>query len=172
MSTSSISSASSANSLKIGGLASGLNTDEIVDAMLLSSKNRINAQQQKVTKLEWKQEAYQGFTKQLLEFQTKYLDRTSSTNATNDKFFTSFSATASSTAVKVSGNLQEAANITINSISQIASNASLSGSMLNTNLTLDMTGTTPITDELLNEKTISFNLNGVTKNISLTGGAT
>jgi flagellar hook-associated protein 2 len=107
----------------IGGLASGMSTDELIEKMTALSRQRITQQEQSVQKLLWKQDAYRSVTKSLMEFRTKYLDILSPTNfkssslfstirASVDESVTAFTATAAAGAA--SGSMY------VNKIEQLA----------------------------------------------------
>ena len=57
MSDSTNSTSSLFSGLRMGGFATGLDTESLVKAMATTSKSRLNRQQQKYDTLSWKQEA-------------------------------------------------------------------------------------------------------------------
>ena len=63
-----------ANSLRIGGLNSGLDTEAIVNAMSASTKLRITTNQRKVMKLQGQQAAYRQIIDKFNGFKNKYFD--------------------------------------------------------------------------------------------------
>lgn len=148
----------------ISGLVSGLDTEEIVNSMTLATQQKITKQEQKLQLLEWKQTAYQSVTTALKEFQTKYLDVLSSTNFTSSTMFSTIAASSSSSAVSVEATSSAAAgSITINSITQTATNAKYVGA---TGVTDDLGGT--VTDySNLSDKSFLLTRDGVTKTITL-----
>ncbi|MGD9475592.1 MAG: flagellar filament capping protein FliD [Eubacteriaceae bacterium] len=148
----------------ISGLVSGLDTEEIVNSMTLATQQKITKQEQKLQLLEWKQTAYQSVAKALKEFQTKYLDILSSTNFTSSTMFSTIAASSSSSAVSVEATSSAAAgSITINSITQTATNAKYVGA---TGVTDDLGGT--VTDySNLSDKSFLLTRDGVTKTITL-----
>ena len=64
----------SSSVLRFSGMNSGLDTESIVNAMTAATKLKITKQNRKAITLKWKQEAYQGITTKLTDFQNKYLD--------------------------------------------------------------------------------------------------
>jgi len=107
-----------------GGLVSGMDIDELVYSLTSASRQRILSQQQKVQKLQWKQEAYRSVTTALREFQSKYLDVLSATNFRSASLFNTVKASASSDAVTVSATANASAgSITIDSVTQLATSA-------------------------------------------------
>jgi flagellar hook-associated protein 2 len=132
--------------------------------MTLATQQKITKQEQKLQLLEWKQTAYQSVTTALKEFQTKYLDVLSSTNFTSSTMFSTIAASSSSSAVSVEATSSAAAgSITINSITQTATNAKYVGA---TGVTDDLGGT--VTDySNLSDKSFLLTRDGVTKTITL-----
>lgn len=126
----------------IGGLVSGMDIDELVENLTARSREKITKQQQLVQKLEWKQTAYRSVTKALNEFQSKYLDLLSATNFRSKSFFNTVKAFSSSDAVTVVGtnSAATAGSITINSITQLATNQTIeSGTAVSRPLTTSNT---------------------------------
>ena len=90
------STTSSSNTLRFSGMNSGLDTESIVNAMTAATKLKITKQNRKAITLKWKQEAYQGITTKLTDFQNKYLDMLNSkVNLKSKSAFTKYSATVS-----------------------------------------------------------------------------
>lgn len=90
------STTSSSNTLRFSGMNSGLDTESIVNAMTAATKLKITKQNRKVITLKWKQEAYQGITTKLTDFQNKYLDMLNSkVNLRSKTTFTKYNATVS-----------------------------------------------------------------------------
>ena len=84
----SLSGVSSSNTLSslmnsanmISGLASGLDTESMIESLVQSYQTKINTLNQQVTKTEWKQDAYRSIISNLVGFNSKYTSYTSSTN--------------------------------------------------------------------------------------------
>ena len=86
----------SSSVLRFSGMNSGLDTESIVNAMTAATKLKITKQNRKAITLKWKQEAYQGITTKLTDFQNKYLDMLNSkVNLKNKSTFTKYGATVS-----------------------------------------------------------------------------
>ena len=90
---SSVSSLSSTSSLYgnrnvLSGLASGLDTESMIENMVSGTKAKITSLQQKRTTWEWKQEAYRNIIDLMVDFTQKYTSYTSSTNLLSSSFFT------------------------------------------------------------------------------------
>ena len=73
----------------ISGLASGLDTEGMIESLVQSYQNKINTLNQKITKTEWKQDAYRSIISKLVGFSNKYTSYTSSTNLMSASFFKS-----------------------------------------------------------------------------------
>ena len=63
----------SRNSNIISGLASGLDTESMIEGMLESYKQKITGLQQNRQSLLWQQEAYQSISDKLVEFSSLFL---------------------------------------------------------------------------------------------------
>lgn len=110
----------------VGGLLSGLDTDDLVKQMTAATRNKINRQYQSKQKLLYRQEAYREISKKLLTFSDKYFSYSSGskTNILSSRFFESNTYKSSSSYVNVTGNANEISNFKINSISSVAKAAS------------------------------------------------
>lgn len=143
-SSSSISSALGVTGKGIGGLATGLNTDELVAALTSGTKGKIAKQGQQKQLLNWKMTAYRNMTSALNAFQTKFLklstSTSSNTNITSSKFFNTYKATSSSDKVSVSATSGAVTgNFTINEVTKLAESESFtSKNKMSTTLSLDI----------------------------------
>ncbi|MCL1982332.1 MAG: flagellar filament capping protein FliD [Clostridiales bacterium] len=77
----------------IAGLASGINTDELIEAMTAATRSKIAKLLQKQTMAGWKTEAYQSITSMLLDFKIKYMSPASLTSMRNASFYQSATIT-------------------------------------------------------------------------------
>ncbi|PKM61023.1 MAG: hypothetical protein CVU99_05075 [Firmicutes bacterium HGW-Firmicutes-4] len=132
MATSVNSSTSSLSALSaktgMAGLVSGLDTDSLVESLTSASRARITKSQQKVQTMEWKQAAYRNVSKTLKEFQSKYLDVLSTTNFRSVSLYNTINASSASTKISVSStSAASAGNITLNKITQLATNQTVTG---------------------------------------------
>lgn len=163
MAVSSVSSSSSLYGTRniLTGLASGLDTESMIENAVSGYKLKISQLQQKRTKTEWKQEAYQSIIDKMSVFADKYASYTSSNNLMSASFFNSAVKTVSQGkyADKVSATGRASSNVQIDRVLQLASAASykLKGSALGAQAdltgnsvtaaaggTLDLDGTTTI----------------------------
>ncbi len=114
----------------VGGLLSGLDTDELVNQMTAATRNKINRQYQAKQKLLYRQEAYREISTKLLSFSNKYFSYSSGskTNILSPNFFKAYTYKSSSNYVNVTGNADNIKNFEINEISSVASSASFASS--------------------------------------------
>ena len=93
MAVSSVSSSSSSSiygsrsSNIISGLASGLDTESMIENMVMGIKNKIDTQKQNQQILLWQQQAFRSISDQLVQISSKYTSYTSSTNLMSAAFF-------------------------------------------------------------------------------------
>lgn len=92
MAVSNVSSSSSSSSIYgnrnvISGLASGMDTESMIENMVMGIKNKIDTQKQNQQILLWQQEAYRSISDQLVQISNKYTSYTSSTNLMSSAFF-------------------------------------------------------------------------------------
>lgn len=129
-SISSLSGSSSANSIYgsrnvISGLASGLDTETLIENAVSGFKSKITALQQQQTLVQWKQDAYRGIIDKMVQLNRKYTSYTSSTNLFSPSFFNKAVTTSvlgkSANAVSAAG--RTTSNVKIKSIDQLASAA-------------------------------------------------
>lgn len=138
MSSSSSSSSSgighlqTSNLLRLTGtnLMSGLDTDSIIKALVSRTQSKIDKQGQLEQIATWKRDMYRDVTTSLKTFSNTYFSYVNgTTNILSSSFFNSTSITSSSSAVSATGNATNAKNMTINSISQLASAAAFNSSL-------------------------------------------
>ena len=73
----------------ITGLASGLDTESMIENLVKSYQTKIETLNQKTTKIEWKQDAYRSIISKMVGFSSKYTSYTSGSNLTSPGFFNS-----------------------------------------------------------------------------------
>lgn len=112
-----------------GGLASGLDRDELIQQMTAGTRSKIAQQKQKQQKLEWTQTALREITNKIYNFSSSFTSYSSVTNLTSSKMFARTLITANganSKAVSVTGTATSSKTMSITQITKLASNASLS----------------------------------------------
>lgn len=110
-------------------LISGLDTQSLITAMTLKTQSKIDTQGQLEQKAQWKQQMYQAVESLLVSFNSNYFSYSNTdTNIMSSKFFDSGALTSSSSVVSATGASSDAGNVVINSITSLASAASLTSS--------------------------------------------
>ena len=71
----------------LSGLASGMDTESMIEGLISGYKQKISSFNQDITRLQWQQQAYQSISDKLVEFSRKYASYTSSTNLFSTSFF-------------------------------------------------------------------------------------
>ena len=138
----SINGVSSSNSLSslmnsanmISGLASGLDTESMIEGLVKSYQTKISQLNQKVTKTEWKQDAYRRIIQQMVGFSNKYTSYMSSTNLSSPSFFNNARVVEpkGKYADKVTASGRTDNDVVLNSVSQLATAAGINGRVLQT----------------------------------------
>ena len=109
----------------ISGLASGLDTESMIESLVQSYSTKINQLNQKVTKVEWKQDAYRSIISKMVGFSNKYTSYTSSTNLMSSSFFSSaikvLAKGAFADSVNASG--KTGSDVQLNAVRQLAASA-------------------------------------------------
>lgn len=110
----------------ISGLASGMDTESMIENSVSGYKSKITSLQQQMTKLQWKQDAYRGLISQMNNMLNKYTSYTSSTNLFGAAFFRSAVNTVANgaNAAKVSAIGKSSSDVAINAVKQLAQAAS------------------------------------------------
>lgn len=109
----------------ISGLASGMDTESMIENSISGYKTKITSLQQRMTKLQWKQDAYRGLIGSMNSILNKYLSYTSNTNLLSSTFFKRAVNTiaAGENAAKVGVTGKSTSSVAINGIKQMASAA-------------------------------------------------
>ena len=126
----------------ISGLASGLDTEELISGVVQSYQQKIQSLNQKNTKLQWQQEAYQSISDKLVEFSRNYTSFAySSTNLLSSSFFNNavITTTNGTNSKLVSASGKTNSNVIINAVKRLATAArySVSAGSLNKNVSTD-----------------------------------
>lgn len=127
------------------GLASGMDTETMIQNSVAGYQTKITALQQEQTKIEWKQDGYRELIDQMNGIMQKYSSYTSKTNLSSNAFFTGATTTtaqgANAAAIVASGTPKS--SVQINSVTQLATAArySVAASALNLSGASNLTGT-------------------------------
>ena len=121
----------------ISGLASGMDTESMIENAISGYKNKISSLNQQRTKLGWQQEAYRDIISKMAGFTSKYTSYTSATNLMSSSFFNQAVRTVANgaNASKVAASGRGSSDVVINGVRQLATAATykLSGSALTGN---------------------------------------
>ena len=116
----------------LSGLASGMDTEAMIENAVAGIKLKIENLVKKRTKVEWQQEAYRSIIDKAVNFNTKYTSSSSKTNLLSASFFNS----AVNTAVngtwkdKITASGKTSSDIKINAVKQMAKAATYTTSGL------------------------------------------
>lgn len=114
----------------ISGLASGLDTEELISGLVQSYQQKIQSLQNKNTKYQWQQQAIQSISDKLVEFDRNYSSYIySDTNLSSSSFFNNAvkTTTNGTNSALVSASGKSSSDIVINAVKSLASAARYSG---------------------------------------------
>lgn len=113
------------------GLASGVDTESMVEQLLSGTQSKIDKQEGLKQQLQWKQEIYRDIISQINSFQTKFFSFSSSSNLMSDAFFNAMSAISSSSAFKATATTSASTGSSSMEVRRLATKASItSGSTI------------------------------------------
>lgn len=112
----------------ISGLASGMDTESLIENAVSGIQQKISALQQKSTRVQWQQQAYRNIIDQILNFGSSYSSYASNKNLSSASFFNSASliTTAGKYADKVSATGKSTSNVQLLGVKQLATAATYS----------------------------------------------
>ena len=110
----------------LSGLASGMDTETMIENAVSGIKQKIQSLLQKRTKIEWQQEAYRSIIDKAVNLNNKYTSYSSKTNLLSSSFFNSAVITSAlgTFADKVTASGKTTSDIKINAVKQMATAAS------------------------------------------------
>lgn len=161
---------------RITGLASGLDTDALIESMTASTRSKIAKQNQQKQLLQWKMDDYRSISSKLIAFQNKYTSYSSESNLRSPSFFDATLLSVigeNSKYVSVSGTSDNVENIAISAVKQLAqntsyvSNSSVSDQILNSD---KVTGNEEYTSSKLEGQSISFTYGSKSFTVTLSKG--
>ena len=109
----------------ITGLASGLDTESMIENAISGYQSKITKLQKSRTKTEWKQEAYRSIIDKMAAFTEKYTSYRSNTNLMSTSFFNQAVNTIAKgeNASKVSASGRGGSDVVVNAVNQLATAA-------------------------------------------------
>lgn len=149
-SLSSTGSVTSSNSLGntslrgFGGMVSGIQRDEIIEAMTLHTTNKITNQKSEITKLQWKQEAYRSLSDKILDLSDNYNSYSSPKSLLDPSIFSRNQITvrgqeSSTNLVTASGASDLAANVSLAAVTKMATSTVRQSGAFGGSLTMGVT---------------------------------
>lgn len=108
------------------GLASGVDTESMVEQLLSGTQQKIDKQNALKQQLEWKQEIYRDLISQINSFQTKFFSYSSDSNLLSESFFNAMSAVTSSNAFKATATSSAVTGSSTIEVRHLATKTSLS----------------------------------------------
>ncbi|GAB0168864.1 flagellar filament capping protein FliD [Lysinibacillus sp. CTST325] len=145
---------------RIGGLASGMDIDSLVEKLMKAERMPLNKTFQQKQSLEWKRDAYRNVNAKLKTFDTFLLDKMILSGKMNQKTATS----SNENLVSVKATSGATGNITIGGVSQLASAAQVVGNQT------EYTGDSKLSE--LNLSVNSISIQSIGKDGRLTTEAT
>ncbi len=161
---------------RITGLASGLDTDALVENMTTSTRSKIAKQNQQKQLLQWKMDDYRAISSKLIAFQNKYTSYSSETNLRSPSFFDATLLSVigeNSKYVSVSGKSDNAENIAISAVKQLAQNTSYVSSSAVSDQVLNsdkLSGNETFVSSKLEGQSISFTYGSKSFTVTLSKG--
>ena len=115
----------------ISGLASGLDTETLIENAVKGYQTKIQGLQQKQTQVQWKQDAYRSIIDKMVNLNRKYTSYTSNTNLFSQSFFNNAVTTSvlGKNADAVSATGRATSDVQINGIKSLATSARYSNSV-------------------------------------------
>lgn len=109
----------------ISGLASGLDTETLIENAVKGYQTKIQGLQQKQTQVQWKQDAYRSIIDKMVNLNRKYTSYTSNTNLFSQSFFNNAVTTSvlGKNADAVSATGRATSDVRINGIKSLATSA-------------------------------------------------
>ena len=141
----------------ISGLASGMDTESMIENAISGYKTKISTLQQKRTKVEWQQEVYRSIIGKMSSFSDKYTSYASSTNLLSSGFFNqAVKVTATGKyADMVSASGKTSSNVQILGVKQLARAATYTVSGIGGSKSADKPEFTGSTVDLTEKKELS-----------------
>lgn len=109
----------------LSGLASGMDTESMIENSVSGIRLKMTGITQKQTKLQWKQEAFQSVTDKLVQFSRKYTSYTSATNLLSASFFNKAVtvSTNGANASSASASGRTSSEVQLNGVAQLATSS-------------------------------------------------
>lgn len=172
MASSSINTVSSGAKNYVAGLASGMDTESMVESMLAGTQSKIDKQTGARQQLEWKQDIYRSMITNINTFGDKYFSYFGSgdTNLLSSSLYNTMTGISSSGAVKVNSVATNAVSgLNIDSIQQLATACTVKTAGAVTGKAVAKEANLSKFDDSSKTYSFSITLDGVSKTISFQG---
>lgn len=128
---------SSVNSVRIPGLATGMDTDQMIKEMLTGEQSKIDKVFQNQQMVKWQQETYRDITKNVKGFYDKYFSVTSKDYILGSKSFNTITVNSSNNSVITATGSSSASNINYKfDVKQLATSKTMSASSASNGVTI------------------------------------
>lgn len=159
----------SSSLIRLSGMNSGLDTEALVEAMSAATKQKIDNNTKKLTKLEWKQEQYRDVISKLTDFQNKYFDVLSpSTYMKSSSFLNVFSVSGGANGVSIKTSTSSVAADYKVSVKQLAQKESYIGTRLPNSFKLDFTALDG-SSKGAGEYSVNVTMDNITREVKFSG---
>lgn len=141
----------------LSGLASGMDTESMIENAVSGIKMKIQNLLKKRTKVEWQQEAYRSIIDKAVNFNNKYTSYASKTNLLSQSFFSNAVNTATNGTYKdkITASGKSSSDIQINAVKRMATAASYTVSGLAGQNTGEISGVTGEDFDITGKTTVS-----------------
>ncbi len=176
MATSSVSSSLAStysNTLRVSGLATGMDTDSIIESLMKVESVPLDKLYQKKQLAEWRSDAYRNITSTLSSFKSDFFDVLKpASNMRSESIYQKYTTTSSDSSVVTAtggeGLTATSHTIIVNSIAT-SSNAKSASTVSKQLIGSDISASIPLTVTSTNNS-FKLTVNGVTKDITLDDG--
>ena len=113
-----------------GGLASGIDTDALIEHMTSKTTSKITSKKQAMTKLEWKRDAYRSISNKIIDLQDNYLSYSATKSLKNSDFFAKNQVSVQGDPdytkyISATGNADTASRVSVLGVNRLATSATL-----------------------------------------------
>lgn len=148
-----------------GGMASGIQRDEIIEQMTLGTTTKINNAKKEITQIQWKQEAFRSLSDKIIDMNDNYFSYSSSSSLVDTNLFAKslvsiHGSDKSSKYITATGTSDLINNVSITAVKQLAtSSVHKSDSRLDGTLKTGINDfDKKISDSTLKGKTLTFGI--------------
>lgn len=113
-----------------GGLASGIDSDALIEQMTARTTSKITSKKQAMTKLEWKRDAYRSISNKIIDLQDNYLSYSATKSLKNSDFFAKNQVSVQGDPdytkyISATGNADTASRVSVLGVNKLATSATL-----------------------------------------------